>query len=342
MDGMHGYEAALEQLRKGTGVIIPVHVPAAVAGEQAAAMLRETARSFCQVVADPRRVCLSVDGEDCGAELAGQVAGECGASVVVQPRNRGKLAGIVAGARHLLAAGGLGYLAAVDQDGDHFANELLNFVRAAMHTESHARTQRVLVLGRRLSRHRPMGLVRGEQEELADRVLLDALAYRAAVAGRPLRLELASVFDEFPDFHSGYKLFTAACAADVFGGEPDLAGCDEACYWRHAVEVVLTVEAMERGAVLAVVNRSTINEQPLSIFGRLDRVRLVADMIIWPCRRLGVPPAFVRQWLDNHLARLGLWTLAPAGKDELRAVRAAVLEAFGLKAEADPPQPMFL
>ena len=64
--------------------------------------------------------------------------------------------------------------AIVDQDGDHFAYELPNLVRAALHITSHNHRERVIVLGRRISRHRPMGLLRGELEEYADRILLDA------------------------------------------------------------------------------------------------------------------------------------------------------------------------
>ena len=73
--------------------------------------------------------------------------------------------------------------------------------------------EEVLVLGRRSSKQRPLGFLRGELEELADRVLLDALAYDAAVSGVPLRLECATAVEEYPDFHSGYKLFSRRTAA---------------------------------------------------------------------------------------------------------------------------------
>ncbi len=87
---------------------------------------------------------------------------------------------------------------------------------------------------------------------------------------------------------------------------------------------------MLAGALLVSVHRSTYDEQPLSGFDRLDRRQLVADKIIWPCRRLGIPPAFVAQWMDNHLPRLNLGTLLPEGREELTGIRKLVFGAFGL------------
>ncbi len=172
---------------------------------------------------------------------------------------------------------------------------------------------------------------------------MDTLAWRAAVDGAPLRLEHALLLDPFPDFHSGFKLFTRRTAEDVFLSEPRLAGMSETAYYRHAVEAVMTVEALQAGAYLGVVNRSTLNEQPVSAFGLMARERLTADMIVWPCRRLDVPGAFVRQWVDNHLPRLLLATLHPDGRRELETVRRLVAEAWPELPPAPPPTaPWFL
>ncbi len=187
-----------------------------------------------------------------------------------------------------------------------------------------------MVIGRRTSRTRPMGYLRGELEELADRVLLDALQYDAAVQGRPLRLEFVMPSGEFPDFHSGYKLFDRATAESVFLSEPPDVGLQEEAGYRHAVEAVIIVEALRHGAVPAEVVRSTYNEQPISTFALLSRPRMVADKILWPCKRLGVPGAFVGQWVDNHLARLELGTLAPEGRQELLTIRNLVRAGYGL------------
>jgi hypothetical protein len=325
-----------------TGVVIPVYLPDRVT-HRGTKLLRETATSYAAHLADRSAICLSVDGAPFGAQVARELAQELSTSVCVAPENRGKLSAAANGVRLLLRDPDLEYIAIVDQDGDHFSNELFNFVRAASHISTVTGDDRVMVLGRRISRHRPMGFLRGELEEFADRILLDALAYRAAVTGRPLRLEYATTLDEFPDFHSGYKLFSRRTAQDVFLTQPRLAGVPEDCYYRHAVEAVITVEALEHGAYLGIVNRSTLNEQPISTFGLLDLSRLVADKVIWPCKRLDIPVRFVQQWMANHAPRLLLNTLAPAGQDELARIQEHVLSAFDQVPDLKPPlRPLFV
>jgi hypothetical protein len=286
-----------------------------------------------------------VDGARFGARAASTLAREHGTSLHIAPDNRGKLAPAGNGVRLLLQRSDIKYIAVVDQDGDHFASELQSFVRAAEHITDRLVHDRVIVLGQRTSRHRPMGFLRGELEELSDRVLLDALAYRAAQRGRPLRLEYANALSEFPDFHSGYKLFSRSVAERVFLGKARLAGVSETCYYRHACEAVMVVEGLEYGAYLGVVNRHTFNEQPLSTFGLFDRSQLMADTIIWPCKRLEVPLPFVQQWMANHIARLTLNTLAPEGKEELKRIWELVTAAYGGECSHSthiPLQPRFV
>ena len=93
----------------------------------------------------------------------------------------------------------------------------------------------------------------------------------------------------------------------------------------------MTVESLLSSAQLVLVNRSTFNEQPVTTFGLLDRERMIADKIIWPCKRLNVPATFVDQWLTNHFTRLMLNTLVPQGKSELLQIRSLVLSAFGIE-----------
>lgn len=323
-------QQALAILEHATGVVIPVYFHADTDPAFGTTLLRDTVHMFAREVADPQTICLAVDGQGLPVTIASRVAAEYGTRLVHNERNQGKLAAVRNGMRELLTQTDVRYLAAVDQDGDHFANELLNFVRCAEHVTAALPTDQVIVLGNRLSRHRPLGFLRGEQEELADRILLDALQYAAVVNQQPLPLQFATTIDDVPDFHSGYKFFSRHTAEAVFQTEPNLAGCDETAYYRHACEAVMTVEAMQSGALLAVVNRRTYDEQPLSLFARLDRSVLAANMIIWPCKRLGVPSHFVAQWLTNHLPRLLLGTLAPQGRDELLAIRDYVLKAFDL------------
>lgn len=311
-------------MHQQTGVVIPVYFPKDIDRTQGETLLRDTVTQYCAQIQNPKNICLSVDGAQHGEKEVTQLAKEFGVSTSISASNRGKFSGAQHGIQHLLQNQDLQFFASVDQDGDHFANELLNFIRTANHID----LERVLILGNRLSRHRPMGLARGELEELADRVLLDALTYHAVQTQKPLRLEYANTLDEFPDFHSGYKVFSRATAQDIFLSEPELAGCSETCYYRHACEAVMIVKTLSQGGYLGVVNRRTFNEQPITTFGLYNRQLLIADKIIWPCKHLNIPPHFVKQWLDNHIPRLLLGTLVPEGKEELAGIRKIVLEAF--------------
>jgi hypothetical protein len=310
--------------------VIPAYWPVGVDARLAAALLTDTVKGCLEWLDSPNRLCLAADGAGAASDYCAQLAAQCGLGLRASPRNRGKLSAVLNGMQLLLESPEIRYLAVLDQDGDHFPNELINLVRAARHAEAAGEGSGVMVLGRRTSRHRPLGYLRGELEELADRVLFDALVYRAAVSGCPLPLQFATVLEEVPDAHSGFKLFSRSVAERVFAGEFWSEGLSEDCTYRHAVEAVMTVEALLSGAILVLVTRSAANEQPISTFGLLDRARLVADKIIWPCKRLGAPPPFVAQWLDNHLPRLQLGTLAPEGKRELLEIRRLVRVAFGL------------
>jgi hypothetical protein len=335
---------AIDAMRRHTGVVIPVYFPADADPGLGQALLADNVRAYVQQVDDPARICLSVDGAEHGMEIAEALAAECGVVAVCTPDNMGKMNGLRHGVRALWEREKreeLRYVAAVDSDGDHFANELLNLVRAAVHVQEREGGE-VLALGRRSSKHRPMGFLRGELEELADRVLLDALAFRAAKSGEPLRMEYATTHEEYPDFHSGFKLYSRGVVEPVFLGEPELCALEPAAYYRHACEAVAVVEALLAGARLALVARSTFNEQPVSAFGQYNRERLVADKIIWPCKRLGVPAPFVEQWLRNHLPRLLLNTLVPEGKQELLQIRRLVLQAFELPEDELSWGPLFV
>jgi len=324
----------MKALRHRTGVVVPVFLPDDVQVSVGESLLSDTIEALVHQVDDPSVVCLSVDGSRFGQSAARTLSEKLAVSAIVSDHNRGKLAAVRDGMGRLLDNPALHYFAVVDQDGDHFANELLNFVRAAEHVQSTASSDMVLVLGRRISRHKPMGFARGELEDLANRVLLQALRYRAATSGSPIPLQFALGLDDFPDFHSGYKLFTRAAAVAVFTTEPRLCGVTDECYYRHGCEAVMSVEAIERGAYLAVVNRSTLDEQPVSAFGLLDRQRLVADKVIWACKRLDVPGVYVAQWLRDHMPQILLRTLLPEGKEELLQIRRMILSAFDIRPDS--------
>ena len=62
----------------------------------------------------------------------------------------------------------------------------------------------------------------------------------------------------------------------------------------------------------------------------MHRQSLVAHKMIWAVKRLGVPAEFARQWYDNHLPRLLLGTIVPAGQQELLDIRRLFLAGLGL------------
>ena len=320
---------ALNALRHHTGIVIPVYINQRIDRALAVDLLRANLLLCCRQVEDSATICLVADGPEYGGDVVAELAREYGVTAAFTPKNKGKLYALRTGVSHLMAIKDLRFVVSIDADGDHFANELLNLVRAAQHVESRSGDNRAMVLGSRRSKHRPLGFLRGELEEFADGILADTLSYAAATSGCPLNLQFVSPMEKYPDFHSGYKLFSATTAHDVFLAEPQLCGCSEDAYYKHGCEAVMTVEAVLNGAVLAVVERSTLNEQPVSTFGQLDRTQLMADKIVWPCKRFQVPPVFVSQWLRNHLPRLLLGTLAPIGQEELHAVCEAVMQEFG-------------
>ena len=332
---------AIDAMRRHTGVVIPVYFATEADPGLGQTLLADNVRAYVQQIDDPARICLSVDGAEHGMEIAEALAAECGVVAVCTPDNMGKMNGLRHGVRALWEREELRYVAAVDSDGDHFANGLLNRVRAAVHVQQREGGE-VLVLGRRSSKHRPMGFLRGELEELADRVLLDALAFRAAKSGEPLRMEYATTHEECPDFHSGFKLYSRGVVEPVFLGESELCALAPAAYYRHGCEAVAVVEALLAGARLVLVACSIFNEQPVSAFGQYNRERLGAVKIIWPCKRLGVPAFFVEQWLRNHLPRLLFNTLVPEGKQELLQIRRLVLQAFDLPEEELSWGPLFV
>ncbi len=335
---------SIKMLAERTGVVIPVYFPPAVDSSLSEHLVMDNLSLLLREISSPTHIVLSLDGEENGLDIVQRIAVATGVSYCVGKVNRGKFQGIVHGAAHLLQNCDLEYLAVVDSDGDHFGNELLNFIRCSRHMAEQTGNKENLVIGRRISKHRPMGFLRGELEELADRILLDALNYHAVIQGKPLHWEYCNALEEYPDFHSGYKLFTKKLAEKILLGEHFRAGVSEDCYYRHAMEAVMSVEALENGGLIGCVNRSTFNEQPMTTFGSIGREQFIADKIIWPCKRLSIPFSFVEQWFTNHAHRLLMHTMQPYGRDELNGIKKILYREFGAEDVWQPlsQQPLFV
>ena len=165
---------AADTVRDRTGIVIPVYFPIGVDRSVGEDLLQDNVAACVRQLADPGRICLSVDGEGCGEEITAQLKAQWGVQCCTAPENKGKLQAVRLGVSRLFEREELAYFAVADADGDHFANELHNLVRGGLHAQAFTSVEGVLVLGRRISLHRPLGFLRGELEELADRVLLDA------------------------------------------------------------------------------------------------------------------------------------------------------------------------
>ncbi|NQZ67884.1 MAG: hypothetical protein HRT89_07420 [Lentisphaeria bacterium] len=335
-------ERSLKILGNRTAVVIPVFLNPQKDNTLSTALLRETVIQYLHEIDNPANICLSVDGKNCGAEIAEGIASEYSLSHVIGEQNLGKLSPVRNGASFVNDKLDVDYTAFIDQDGDHTANELINLIRLAEHMKDDTSEENLLILGRRISKHHPLGFFRGELEELADRLLLDAMQFYSAHHNKPLRFQYATVLEEYPDFHSGYKLYYKVALKKSLLTAPRLMECSSDAYYRHSVECVMTLEAILSGAMMGIVNRSTLNQQPVSAFADLKRNRMVADQIIWPCKRLGIPPMYIKQWMANHLPRLLLNTLVPEGKNELIEIQNMVFQAFDIPETETIQRPLFL
>ncbi len=329
-----GRYATIADLHPRLGMVIPVWYNPSEPDAAASELLRLTLAD-CARFLPLENVVLVVDGSPRVAALARAErdrlhAVEGSAPVLlIEEENRGKEHAVTQGMQWLLQERPTVDLLAVrDADADHFINDLPNLARAALHIVAETDNARALVIGRRISLHRPMGWLRGELEQLQNWVLLDALRYHLAQRGRVLDLRFCAGSGTVPDFNSGYKLYTRAAAAAIFadpGAEMRCLGPDE--FWRCGAETISVVHGVLSGATLGEVGRLTFDGQPTSTFaaGAAARVRWYGGVIAWIFSRLDVPFAAAQAILDNHVVASAMTTLEPAA-EELRAVREAALQ----------------
>ncbi len=131
---------------------------------------------YVREVSDPKAVCLSVDGPGIGVGVAEDVSERYGTSLVVAERNGGKFAAVQHGVLHMLQESAP---TATSPRWTRTAttSPMTCSISCAAPSTCGPTTgaDRILVMGERTSLHRPLGYLRGEQETLADAMLLDAL-----------------------------------------------------------------------------------------------------------------------------------------------------------------------
>ncbi len=345
---MNEHYATIADLRPRLGMVIPVWYNPAESDETMAGLLRLTLAD-CALFMPLDRIVLVVDGSPRIARVAqaerDRLLRQEGLApeLIIEEENRGKEYAVTLGMRWLLRERSDADLLCVrDADADHFINDLPNLARAAVHIVQETGNDRVLVIGRRGSLHRPMGWLRGELELLQDQVLLDALRYHLARQGRVFDLRFCAGPDAVPDFNSGYKLYTRAAAQVIFadpGAEMRCLGPDE--FWRYGAETISIIHGVLNGATVGEVRRMTFDGQPTSTFraGEEARLRWYSGVIAWIFCRLDIPTEVARGILDNYVAASQMTTMGPAA-EELRAIRDAALQriaAYYEEAYTPPP-----
>lgn len=329
------------------GVVVPAYFSAAPSDEMVRHLLWMTLSDDHHYL-PPENVWVVVDGDERTARLLDEVRARRlrrhGATFNALPlaRNHGKLGAIRQGIAALLAERpGVEYVIIRDGDGDHAAADIPALARAADHLAAAYGHSRLIVVGARASRHRPMGWLRGEIETLLDGVTLDALAYHLARQGQALDLSHC-LGHTVPDLSSGYKVYGRQAALDLFvEHDPQMACLDPTAYWRYGPETVTVVEGVLRGAVLAEIRRLTWDGQPATSFGEFRQVSLYGDLLAWVFTRLSLPLDVAACFYDNRVPAMELRT-ATEGRDLLAAVRQHALErtrSFRGDAAPLPPPP---
>lgn len=313
------------EVRDIAGMVVPVWFSRKAQSALAERLLTLTLDNYEQYVR-PENVCLVVDGDERSLRIARKVqkalakAGGVGFEVLYLEENRGKHYAVTEGILWLMNRKGIKYFVVRDCDADHFICDLPNLVRSAHHISVTEKTDRVLIVGRRIDRHRPLGFRRGEMEELCNRVMLDAMNYRLAKQRRIVNSQYYSPYGDVPDFKSGYKVYSRSVARRVFKRKPPLLCLEANDYWRHGAEPIPIVEAVLNGAIIGEMNRTTFDVQPTTTFTESSAMDMHVKTLAWAFCRCRVPLKCAEQMFDNHIPRLLLLTDA-AGREKLDALK---------------------
>jgi hypothetical protein len=338
------------ELGEMTGLIVPAYFSARPTDDTVRQLLWMTLGD-CPGYLPLGNIWVVIDGDARTArlveELRQRLLREQGATFNALPllENRGKLWAIQEGMTALLQAQPpLRYIVIRDGDGDHAISDMPHLLRAADCLAGAYGNTRLIVVGARRSRHRPMGWVRGELEALLDQVTLDALSYHLARQGRALNLSHCLGQGVVPDLSSGYKVYGREAAQELFvEHEPCLECLNAEAYWHYGPETVAIVEGVLARATIAEAQRLTWDGQPTTSFGEFQHLALYGELLAWVFCRLGIPLEVAAQFYDNHVPAMPLRTTVE-GRGLLASLRTYALERVRACRQAvgdiPPPAPL--
>lgn len=336
---------AQELLGQETAVVVPVYFAARVADAMVERLLRITLMDLHHYL-PLEQVWAVVDGDPRSATILRRIVADLsrgaassrgGIQVLDLPENRGKLGAMAEGMRAILRRQPhVRWLVVMDNDADHMASVLPQLVRSAAFLADVYGHQRVLAIGARASRVRPMGWVRGELELILDQLTVDASCYALALQGRALDLSQC-LPGAVPDLSSGFKAYGRDLAMRLFSdAEPFYETLSPSDYYRYGPETVTIVETILAGGVLGEMLRPTWDGQPATSFGEFRVIEMYGELLTWVWTRLGIPLAAAAQMFDNHGRELALGT-APEGAELLRRLRAYALARLAERTGGDVP-----
>lgn len=333
---MNANRRLMQMLRGSVGMVIPVWFPAELLEEQVRESLLTTLED-CDHWLPWEQILLVVDGDERSYRVAQKLQSSCRQrhdstfELLVNAQNRGKGYAISLGVRWFLERPHLRYLTIRDADGDHALNDLFHLFRLAIHLQETEHTETLIIVGRRNHPHRSLGLIRGEYETLLNRVLVEAVKFALARQEAVLNTKYFSLHGDYPDLHSGYKLYSRTVCERMIQApweRPPWVGAD---IYRYGVEAVPFVEGVLAEAVVGEITRLS-QEPQFTGHGGFARPETNAGVMLWAFLRLGIGPDQGMAILDNQLARLTLWT-DPRSREDLLRLRRAIHRSLLLSAQ---------
>jgi hypothetical protein len=139
-----------------------------------------------------------------------------------------------------------------------------------------------------------------------------------------LKTQYFSLSGEYPDLHSGYKVYSRKICELMVQREWKRSPWVGAEIFRYGVEAVPFVEGVMAGAVVGEITRLT-QKPDFSGHSAFARPESNGSVLLWTFIRLGVAGHQAAAILDNHISRLALWT-DPQGQAALLELRRYVME----------------